>query len=412
MLFRSPSGKLTVSANGDIALSDAARIDMAGRTVSLLDAVRYSWGGDVALESAHGNITQAAGSVIDVSAVNNRAGSLSATALDAAAGHVVLGGSLRGSASGHYDAGGTMVPFLAGSIDVRAQTIDDFAGLNQRLTLAGVTGARNFQLKQGDLAIGDELVASSISVSVDGGRLTVNGRIDASGERVGTIRLAARDGLTLGSGSVLDAHGTVLRVDSYGQPIDAPNRAVVELTTTQGRLALSPGARIDVRSAVSVVWGQIAAGSAPNAIDNTGYLAGTMRCLDADVWEEAGALLDEVVRQVAAPYGVHVQLEHVRGVPPVHNTEGETALIETAARRELGSRAIVLTPQSMGGEDFAWMTQKVPGSMLRLGTRSPGGPIYDLHRGDYAPDERAIGVGIKLFGAVVEQFIGENAETD
>ncbi|WP_291734198.1 filamentous haemagglutinin family protein [Bradyrhizobium sp.] len=252
-----PSGKLTVSANGDIALSDAARIDMAGRTVSLLDAVRYSWGGDVALESAHGNITQAAGSVIDVSAVNNRAGSLSATALDAAAGHVVLGGSLRGSASGHYDAGGTMVPFLAGSIDVRAQTIDDFAGLNQRLTLAGVTGARNFQLKQGDLAIGDELVASSISVSVDGGRLTVNGRIDASGERVGTIRLAARDGLTLGSGSVLDAHGTVLRVDSYGQPIDAPNRAVVELTTTQGRLALSPGARIDVRSADNVARGTI-----------------------------------------------------------------------------------------------------------------------------------------------------------
>ena len=163
--------------------------------------------------------------------------------------------------------------------------------------------------------------------------------------------------------------------------------------------------RIDVRSAVSVVWGQIAAGSAPNAIDNTGYLAGTMRCLDADVWEEAGALLDEVVRQVAAPYGVHVQLEHVRGVPPVHNTEGETALIETAARRELGSRAILLTPQSMGGEDFAWMTQQVPGSMLRLGTRSPGGPIYDLHRGDYAPDERAIGVGMRVFTAAALQVL-------
>ncbi|MES5488782.1 filamentous hemagglutinin family protein [Bradyrhizobium sp. INPA03-11B] len=252
-----PSGKLTVSADGDIVVSGAARIDMAGRTVGLLDAVRYSWGGDVTLESTHGNITQAAGSVIDVSAVNNRAGSLSVAALDAAAGHVVLAGSLRGSASGHYDAGGTMVPFLAGSIDVRAQTIDDFAGLNQRLTLAGVTGARNFQLKQGDLTIGDELVANSISVSVDGGRLTVNGRIDASGERVGTIRLAARDGLLLGGASVLDAHGTVLRVDSYGQPIDAPNRAVVELTTTQGRLSLAPGARIDVGSADNVARGTI-----------------------------------------------------------------------------------------------------------------------------------------------------------
>ncbi len=51
------------------------------------------------------------------------------------------------------------------------------------------------------------------------------------------------------------------------------------------------------------------------------------------------------------------------------------------------------------------MTQKVPGSMLRLGTRSPGGPIYDLHRGDYAPDERAIGVGMRVFTAAALQVL-------
>ena len=81
------------------------------------------------------------------------------------------------------------------------------------------------------------------------------------------------------------------------------------------------GRRIDVRSAVSVVWGQIHAGSAPNAIPATGYLAGTMRCLDGEAWEGAGDLLDEVVRQVASPYGVEIKLEHIRGVPPVINTE-------------------------------------------------------------------------------------------
>ena len=81
------------------------------------------------------------------------------------------------------------------------------------------------------------------------------------------------------------------------------------------------------------------------------------------------------------------------------NTEAETDLIEDSARAELGSRAIQLTPQSMGGEDFAWMTQQVPGSMLRLGTRTPGGPVYDLHMGDFAPDERAIGVGMRIFTA-------------
>lgn len=157
--------------------------------------------------------------------------------------------------------------------------------------------------------------------------------------------------------------------------------------------------RIDVRSAVSVVWGQIQAGSAPNAIPATGYMAGTMRCLDADAWHSAGELLDEVVKQVAAPFGVEVDLEHIRGVPPVVNSEHETAIIEAAARAELGEDAVVLTPQSMGGEDFAWFLREIPGSMMRLGTRTPGGETYDLHRGDYVLDERALAVGVQVMTA-------------
>ena len=170
------------------------------------------------------------------------------------------------------------------------------------------------------------------------------------------------------------------------------------------------GRKVDVRSAVSVVWGQIHAGSAPNAIPATGYLAGTMRCLDGDVWYEAGELLDAAVRQIAAPYGVEIKLQHTRGVPPVVNAPEETALIEAAARREYGSEAIELTPQSMGGEDFAWMTQKVPGAMLRLGTRTPGGKTFDLHRGDYVPDERCIEVGVRIMCAAALQAIDEANE--
>ncbi|QIV88767.1 amidohydrolase [Glutamicibacter mishrai] len=167
------------------------------------------------------------------------------------------------------------------------------------------------------------------------------------------------------------------------------------------------GRKVDVRSAVSVVWGQIHAGSAPNAIPATGYLAGTMRCLDGDIWYEAGELLDNAVRQIAAPYGVEIKLQHTRGVPPVVNAPAETALIEDAARREFGADAIELTPQSMGGEDFAWMTQKVPGAMLRLGTRTPGGKTYDLHRGDYMPDESCIGIGVRIMTAAAMQAVRE-----
>lgn len=162
---------------------------------------------------------------------------------------------------------------------------------------------------------------------------------------------------------------------------------------------------IDVRSGVLVVWGQIEAGLAPNAIPSQGYLGGTMRCLDADAWYRAGELLDEVVDQVAAPYGVQVETEHVRGVPPVVNTELETTLLENAARAELGEDSVVLVEQSMGGEDFAWMLQEVPGSMMRLGTRVPGGATYDLHQADYVADERAIECGVRVMASVALRSI-------
>ncbi|PHV14960.1 hemagglutinin [Janthinobacterium sp. BJB303] len=243
-----PSGKLTLSAERDVLLGDKAKLDLAGRKIDFYDTSKYSWGGDVILDSREGDVRQAAASVIDVSAVNNRAGKLSVIAAGEAAGTADLRGTLLGGASGSYDAGGTQVAYAAGGLELRAQHVADFAGLNQRLNTGKVFGSRSFQLKQGNLTIGDELKAREVNVSIDGGSLTVNGRIDASGEQVGSIRLAGRDGVTIQSGAVLDAHGTVLRTDSYGQVIEAPNRAVIELAAPGGRLTLENGARFDLRS--------------------------------------------------------------------------------------------------------------------------------------------------------------------
>ncbi|WP_150462801.1 amidohydrolase [Nesterenkonia ebinurensis] len=163
--------------------------------------------------------------------------------------------------------------------------------------------------------------------------------------------------------------------------------------------------RIDARSGVSLVWGHIHAGNAANAIPSEGTLHGTMRILDADAWKEAGGVLAPIVQQAAAAYGVDVNLDHMRGVPPVVNDEGCTGIVDRAAKRALGENSLTLAEQSMGGEDFGWMTQEVPGSMFRLGTKTPGGESYDLHRGDYIPDERAIAVGVKVMVAVARACI-------
>lgn len=243
-----PSGKITLSAEGDVVLDSRARLDLAGRKIDFFDTSKYSWGGDVVLNSRAGDIRQSADSRIDISAQNNRAGTLTAVALGAGAGRVDLAGAINGASSGYYDAGGTLVPFAGASTDLRGQQISDFIGLNQRLNAGQVFGGRSFQLKQGDLTIGDDIKAREVVISLDGGHLMVAGTIDAGGEQVGSIRLSARDGVTLGGNSVLDAHGSVLRVDSYGKAIDAPNRAVIDINAGGGRLTLLDGARMDLRS--------------------------------------------------------------------------------------------------------------------------------------------------------------------
>jgi amidohydrolase len=83
-------------------------------------------------------------------------------------------------------------------------------------------------------------------------------------------------------------------------------------------------------------------------------------------------------------------------VPPVENDAHSTGVLERAARDVLGEKSVMLTEQSLGGEDFAWYLTKVPGAMARLGTRTPGGRTYDIHQGDFRVDERAIGVGARL----------------
>ncbi|HBP6373307.1 TPA: filamentous hemagglutinin N-terminal domain-containing protein, partial [Pseudomonas aeruginosa] len=293
-----PSGKLSLTAQEDLELGAGAQLDLAGRALRFDDVTRYSWGGEVNLLSHGGNIRQAGASRIDLSASNNQAGSLTAVALDSAAGVVDLQGQILAASSGEYDAGGTLVPYAAGSVEVRAQRLGEdgtpdsrFAALNQRLNAGQMFGARSFQIKQGDLNIGNDVRASTIEVSLDGGHLSVNGVLDASGEQVGSIRLAAKQGLSIGGEALLDAHGRRLRVDSYGKIIDSPNRALIELNAGDGLLSLGAGARIDLRHGT-----EAAAGSAPG--QNDGVARGT---LDLYAPRLGGATAGDIAIDAGAP---------------------------------------------------------------------------------------------------------------
>jgi amidohydrolase len=158
--------------------------------------------------------------------------------------------------------------------------------------------------------------------------------------------------------------------------------------------------RVDPRSSLSLVWGEVSAGLTHSAIPERGSAAGTVRCLDEQVWHAAPGLLEELVTSVASAYGVAAEVEYIRGVPPAVNEPVSTAIVEAAATQVLGPDALSPAPQSLGAEDFAWYLESVPGALARLGTRTPGlGGHRDLHQATFDVDERAIGVGVRLLAA-------------
>lgn len=158
--------------------------------------------------------------------------------------------------------------------------------------------------------------------------------------------------------------------------------------------------RVDPRSSLSLVWGRVSAGSAPNAIPDDGIAEGTVRCLDDEAWHAAPELLKALTDSVASAYGVMAELSYQRNVPPTVNEAASVQMLSDAITHVLGPDAVSPAPQSLGGEDFAWFVESIPGALARLGTRGDETSAdLDLHQGTFDVDERAIGIGIKVMAA-------------
>ncbi len=158
--------------------------------------------------------------------------------------------------------------------------------------------------------------------------------------------------------------------------------------------------RVDPRVGLSLVWGQVMAGAAANVIPQAGSATGTVRTLDRAAWDDAPALVKGFIDTVLAPYRLEVDVEYRRGLPPVVNDVACVRLVSRAVESVLGPGSVVPVQQSLGGEDFAWFLEQVPGALVRLGVGCPGDDgSLDLHRGSFDVDERAIGYGVQALVA-------------
>ena len=190
--------------------------------------------------------------------------------------------------------------------------------------------------------------------------------------------------------------GHTARPHRTGDLVYAMGRVITDLPGLLSR-------RVDPRAAMSLVWGTAEAGRAANVIPSTGLLRGTLRVFDRAGWDAAEPLVRELVDQLVAPTGVRAEVSYVRGVPPVVNDAEAVARQGLAVAASLGKDAVAETPQSMGGEDFAWYLDKIPGALARLGVRSPDTPALDLHQGRFDIDEAALDVGVRYTLALVRE---------
>jgi amidohydrolase len=217
-------------------------------------------------------------------------------------------------------------------------------------------------------------------------------------------QLGLREGPLTGAADSLD-----VRLTGKGGHTSRPH-LTEDLTFALGKLVTELPAvlsrRLDPRAGVSVVWGLVRSGSAMNVIPAIGRAAGTVRMLDAVAWADAEHLVRETVSQIVEPYGVVPEVIYVRGVPPVINDHTSTVLLGRAIEAVVGEAGHVSTTQSLGGEDFAWFLEHVPGAMARLGTRTPGGQTYDLHQGDLRIDEGAVSIAAKVLAASAVLALG------
>jgi len=187
------------------------------------------------------------------------------------------------------------------------------------------------------------------------------------------------------------AHGA--RPHESADPIVAAAAVITALQTVVAR-------RIDpARPAVCTV-GSVHAGIASNVIPETATLTGTLRAMDTPTRERLVAEVTRIATAVALAHGVTATVNVSHGTPPIVNPTRAAAWARQAAMSVLGEDAVVpFGITNMGGEDFAFYLERMPGCFLRFGARTAAEEPIAAHSPRFDVAEGAIFVGAAVLAA-------------
>lgn len=141
---------------------------------------------------------------------------------------------------------------------------------------------------------------------------------------------------------------------------------------------------------------------AMSVIPGSVTLVGTVRTYNESMQDKVESRLRALCESIAAGFGARAELNYERVYPATVNTVPETEFAANVAAKLVGeSRVIRNMPPSMGGEDFSFMLQVVPGAYMRLGQGSVNGCM--LHNNRYDFNDDVLPLGSALYASLIEE---------
>jgi amidohydrolase len=156
-----------------------------------------------------------------------------------------------------------------------------------------------------------------------------------------------------------------------------------------------------------ITIGKIQGGTAPNIIPHMVEMNGTVRVLNPQLRKRIPEILTRVVQGTAQAMRGDAEIYYQLGTPPVISDEALYRLIEENTKVVLGDENLVyLANPSMGGEDFAFYLEKVPGVFFRLGTYNETlGERFPLHSPFFTVDEACLSIGVAVMCRSVYSYL-------
>jgi amidohydrolase len=181
-------------------------------------------------------------------------------------------------------------------------------------------------------------------------------------------------------------------------PVVMASQAVMALQTIRSR-------NLPATAPSVVTVGIIRGGERFNIIPEEVHLEGTVRTYDEGVRQRIEARMREILDGVTKAGGGSFELDYVNNAPATINDDELTARARASLERTLGEDAVYTTEPTMGGEDFAYFAQQVPGVYFRLGVVAPGTESGAIHTPDFRASDDAVPVGMRAMTHLVLDFL-------